>query len=208
VTASASQSRPHPYNRGVPQHDVPLDHPVRRISRDVVFASPRFSVVRDVHQFPDGTEHPWHSVAPASDAVLVVPIDDEGYVYLLDAYRPQIERWVLEVVAGARDDGESVADAAARELHEETGIRGRLTSLGTHILSTALYPMREHLFLAQIDEVGEAAPEPFEQITVHGLRRLHLDEAVAKAMSGEIPGVGGALTVLKAHELVRRGGLR
>jgi 8-oxo-dGTP pyrophosphatase MutT (NUDIX family) len=192
----------------MPPHDDLPEHPVRRVSRDVVFASPRFSVVRDVHQFPDGSEHPWDSVLPGMDAVLVLPIDDEGYVYLLDAYRPQIACWALEVVAGARDEGESVGEAAARELHEEAGIRGRLTALGMHYLSTALYPMREYFFVAQVEEMGEADPEPFEQITVRGLRRMCLDEAVERAMSGEIAGVGGALTVLKAYALIQRGGLR
>lgn len=197
------------YNRGVsPYDDHPddvRDHPVRRIGREVVFASPRFAVVRDVHQFPDGTQHPWHSITAASDAVVVLPLDRDGYVYLLEAYRPQIERWTLEVIAGGCEAGERIDEAAARELHEEAGIRGRLTALGTHVLSTALFPMREHLFVADVEEIAEAAPEPFEQLTVRGLQRLRLDEAVDRVLSGEIASVGGALTVLKANELVRHG---
>jgi len=192
----------------VSQNDEPLENrPIRRLTRDEVFACPRFAVVRDVHQFPDDSQHPWHSIVAAIDAVLILPLDREGYVYLLDAYRPQIERWVLEVVAGALEDGESPENAAARELREEAGIRAELTSLGTHVLSTALFPMREHLFLADMIEIGQAEPEPFEQFTVRGLKRLRLDEAIERALSGEIPSVGGALTVLKAHEFVRRGGL-
>jgi hypothetical protein len=41
--------------------------------------------------------------------------------------------------------------------------------------------MREHLFVADVEEIAEAAPEPFERLSERGLRRLRLDDAVSRA---------------------------
>jgi 8-oxo-dGTP pyrophosphatase MutT (NUDIX family) len=53
----------------------------------------------------------------------VLPVSDAGEVLLLldrDPARPDVLRW--GTVGGGVDPGESLVDAALRELHEETGI--------------------------------------------------------------------------------------
>ncbi len=183
------------------------DPPVRRVSRETIFSCNRFEVVRDVQQLPDGSLEAWHSIVPGTEMVQVLPLERDGHVTLLEAYRPQVGRWVLEVVGGVCDAGETPIQAAIRELHEETGMRGMLTSLGSHILATGVFPRREHLFLAEIEETAEPGLEPFEQHTVRALRRVPLAEAVDLALSGEVVGYGSALTILKGAEVARRGGL-
>ena len=54
----------------------------------------------------------------------VLPVSEEGRVLLLlgcDPALPDVRYWFT--VGGAADPGESLAEAAARELREETGIR-------------------------------------------------------------------------------------
>ena len=54
----------------------------------------------------------------------VLPVNHRGEVLLLldqDPGRPGVARW--GTIGGAVDPGETLHDAAVREMHEETGIR-------------------------------------------------------------------------------------
>lgn len=55
--------------------------------------------------------------------VAVLPITDDGEIVLVEQYRAPLDRWTVEVPAGAADPGEPLEDAARRELAEETGYR-------------------------------------------------------------------------------------
>jgi 8-oxo-dGTP pyrophosphatase MutT (NUDIX family) len=64
----------------------------------------------------------------------VLPVDAEGRVLLLhgwDPYRPGEPFWFT--IGGAAEAGESMPQAAARELREETGIRVNPEQLGEPI---------------------------------------------------------------------------
>jgi len=64
----------------------------------------------------------------------VLPVDDEGRVLLLhgwDPHRPDEPYWFT--VGGAADPGESLRDAGARELYEETRITVEPERLGEPI---------------------------------------------------------------------------
>ena len=69
----------------------------------------------------------------------VLPVDDEGRVLLLhgwDPHRPEDPFWFT--VGGAADDGESLRDAGARELYEETRIAVNPERLGEPIAEGAI----------------------------------------------------------------------
>ena len=64
----------------------------------------------------------------------VLPVDDEGRVLLLhgwDPYHPDRPFWFT--IGGAADPGESLAEAGARELYEETRISVEPERLGEPI---------------------------------------------------------------------------
>ena len=65
----------------------------------------------------------WESVerVNCSGIVGMVPITDSGEVILIRQFRPPINGCVVELPAGLCDIGESLEDAARRELIEETG---------------------------------------------------------------------------------------
>ncbi len=73
-------------------------------------------------RLPDGSVVNDHPVLEhLRPAVGVVPIADDGRVLLIDHYRVITGRRGWEVPAGRLDPGESVDEAARRELLEETG---------------------------------------------------------------------------------------
>lgn len=57
-----------------------------------------------------------------SDGVVaIVPITEQGEAVIVRQFRPAVNGYVIEFPAGLNDKGESLEDAARRELIEETG---------------------------------------------------------------------------------------
>ena len=181
--------------------------PIRTVRTDVVHAGANLRLVRDVQELPDGTRIPWESVV-CVDAVLALPIDGDGTVYLVEQYRPQLGRRTVEVVGGGRDPDLTPEEAMRGELLEEAGIQARLVSLGTAELGASAVRCRVHLFLAHVEQVGTPEPEPFERLVGHRVRRATLAEAVDAALDGTIQDAASRLLILMAAEQLWRAGAR
>ena len=53
--------------------------------------------------------------------VAIVPVTNDGNILLIRQFRPPVNGYVIEFPAGLNDKGETLAEAASRELREETG---------------------------------------------------------------------------------------
>jgi 8-oxo-dGDP phosphatase len=73
-------------------------------------------------ELPDG-ERFWHHVVRLPRAALMVLLDEQDRVLLLWRHRFLPDRWGWEVPGGLIDEDEEPAEAAIRELEEETGYR-------------------------------------------------------------------------------------
>lgn len=56
------------------------------------------------------------------DAVMIVPVTIDKKFIIIKQYRPIIDDYIYEFPAGIVDEGESIEEAARRELYEETGL--------------------------------------------------------------------------------------
>jgi ADP-ribose pyrophosphatase len=91
-------------------------------------------------------------------AVTMVPVDADGQVWFVRQYRHAIEDDLLELPAGALEEGEPPANAAQREIREEIGMAaGRLEEIGTFYLAPGYSTEFMHVFLAR-----ELRPDPLE----------------------------------------------
>ena len=99
----------------------------------------------------------------ASDWAMVVPVYNNSFVTVRQ-WRHAEERITVEFPGGIIDPGEEPAQAAARELLEETGFRaGRMELLGVCSPNPALFKNHLHVFLA-------------EDLTATGQQHLDEDE--------------------------------
>ncbi|MGW3494205.1 NUDIX domain-containing protein [Streptomyces sp. NPDC001020] len=75
----------------------------------------------DVEQ-PDGTRCDYH-VVRLRDLAVTAAVDEEERVLMMWRHRFVTDTWAWELPMGLVEDGEAPAEAAARELEEETGWR-------------------------------------------------------------------------------------
>jgi ADP-ribose pyrophosphatase len=117
-------------------------------------------------------------------SVAALPVQDDGRVVLVRQYRYPVDALVWELPAGRLDPGESVEDAARREMEEEVGLRpGRLEKLATFYTTPGFCDEAMHLFRAT-GLVGVAArPEPDERIESRTFTRAEAEEMIRR---GEI----------------------
>lgn len=95
-----------------------------------VYRNPWISVREDSVIRPDGKDGIF-GVVEMKPGVSVLPLDDDGNVYLTQEFHYAVERETIEAISGGIDDNEDIQDAAKRELKEETGIIAReWTDLG------------------------------------------------------------------------------
>lgn len=149
-----------------------------------------FSTVRtDVVAMPDGSRSE-REVVEHTSAVAVVPLLSDGTVVLLRQYRHPVGGYLLEIPAGILDvEGEPEADAAHRELVEETGLRaGRLEHLVTFHNSAGWTDERTSVYLGH--DLSEVEPPdgftPEAEEADMEVVRLPLDAAVEGVGAGEI----------------------
>lgn len=119
--------------------------------------------------------------APTPDAVCIVPLLPDGSVLLEREFRYPLNSWCVSLPAGLIDAGESLEEAVARELSEETGYRLRddiapavrpLPQPG--FSSTGLTEENVQVVFAQVEAAGKARPDSAELIEPFTVARADL----------------------------------
>lgn len=97
---------------------------VKRIKRELVYQGSILDIYSDSMELPDGTIEKWDYVEHRKGAAAVVAVLEDGRILMVHQYRNALERYTLEIPAGARNSvTEPTIECAARELEEETGYR-------------------------------------------------------------------------------------
>jgi ADP-ribose pyrophosphatase len=128
------------------------------------------------------TQGRWEYVSRARGIRAAVMLAvDAGHVLLVEQYRVPMGRACIELPAGLIGDeteGETVADAAARELEEETGYRAAaIEALGEFASSPGMVSETFTLVRCSgLTKVGDGGGVEGEDITVH---RVALDRVPA-----------------------------
>ncbi|MEK7072933.1 MAG: NUDIX hydrolase [Patescibacteria group bacterium] len=161
-----------------------MHEPWKIESQETAFENRWWNITKDVVRLPDGAIYEYF-INHGPDGVIVVPVGPDGRFFVQQMYKHGARSAVLEFPMGRIDGDETPADAAARELKEETGLAGTLEPLGSRWVFPSSSASTFHVFLARdVRKVAEPEDNPKEVgeaqwVTAAELRALLRDGKLA-----------------------------
>jgi ADP-ribose pyrophosphatase len=118
------------------------------IQSETVYQGRAFKVRKDLVQMPDGKQGTL-DIVQHSNAVTVIPVDNEGRIWLVRQYRHAGGEVLLELPAGTLDEQELPEVCAHREVREEVGMSaGKLVNIGEFYLAPGYSTEYMYVYLA------------------------------------------------------------
>jgi ADP-ribose pyrophosphatase len=156
---------------------------MKLISSEKLLETSIFTVTQDHAVDPDGFEIKRAIVQHGGSAVMM-PVDEKGRILLVKQYRLPAKAFLWELPAGRVDKGETVLQAAKRELTEETGLKAKKwTKLTSFYVSPGFLAEKMTVFLAEDLTPGEQKPMEDERIEMQWFRAKDVHEMIS---SGKI----------------------
>jgi ADP-ribose pyrophosphatase len=156
---------------------------MKTVSSTEVYSCPVFRVTQDKAVDSNGFAIE-RSIVRHNGSAVMMAVDEKNRVLLVRQYRLPAGQYMWELPAGKIDDGETAAQAAKRELIEETGVRAKKwKKLVSYYPSPGFLKEKMTVFLATDLKEGEAAPMEDEQIETRWFTKKELKQAI---LSNEI----------------------
>ena len=162
-----------------------MDNPWQTLSTREVSSTAWIRVREDQVINPSGGPGIYGVVEYKNRAVGVIPIDDEGFTWLVGQYRYTHDLYEWEIPEGGCPEGEELIESAKRELLEETGILAREYDilLDGIQLSNSVSNEKAWIFVARGLSFVNSSPEETEKLEV---KRVPLTQAIDMALKGDI----------------------
>jgi 8-oxo-dGTP pyrophosphatase MutT (NUDIX family) len=152
----------------------------------------------DTVDLPNGVRLPLEIVRHPGGAAAVA-IDAGNRVCLLRQYRYAAGGYIHELPAGKLEPNEPPEITVKRELAEEAALSaGRWESLGAYFSSPGVFTEVIHLYLATELTPASATPDSDEVFEVEW---WPMEQAVQKALNGELTDAKTIIGILRAHQL-------
>ena len=152
-----------------------MEKEMTRVKRIRMYQGAIVDVYRDYMQFANGNTEEWDYIHHRG-AAAVVPVTDDGRIIMVRQYRNALERFTLEIPAGALDDPEEPGiNCSARELEEETGYRSEnLEWLITLRTTVAFCNERIEVYVAKnlVPSKQHLDPNEFVNVELHTVEEL------------------------------------
>lgn len=141
-------------------------------------------------------------VVEHNGGVGVVPMDDDGNIYLVRQFRYPMGESLLEIPAGKLERGEDPYECAVRELSEETGFTaGEIINLGKFYPSPGYCQETLYVYLARDLHPGDIHLDENEYLDV---LKYPIGELENMIMNGEIHDAKTIIGILKTKMLINR----
>lgn len=174
----------------------------KTISSRPIYQNKWMALREDIAEMPDGRTT-IYGVVTFGHCVGVVPLTADGQVILVRQYRyvfGEDQRW--EIPTGGVKPGETLEQAAQRELMEEAGVRAaRLHLVSEYYTSKSICDETAHIYIGKDLETASLPPDDTEFFEI---RPFPLAEAVHMVLASEIRdsmSVIGLLMAARQHGL-------
>ena len=155
----------------------------KTLSSEKIFDGRILHVRRDTVLLPNGHQST-REVVDHPGGVCVLALDDQERVLVVSQFRYPYGEVLRELPAGKLEYGEDPAQAAIRELREETGaVAGTFQPLGELYPSPGYCGEIIRMYLARDLSFGDTDPDEDEFL---GLERVPFSQLVEQVLSGEI----------------------
>ena len=164
------------------------------------YKTPWVGVFEDQVIRPDGKQGTF-SVVKLLPGISILPIDEEGKVYLIKEFKYALGKEAIEAVSGGLDKREEPLEAAKRELREELGIVAKeIINLGVmHPFTNVVYAPA-YLFLAKKLQFTSHKQEATEKIEMY---KTTLAEAVRMVMESKVIHGPSCVLIMKVKEYLK-----
>lgn len=173
--------------------------PWKTLSTREVYRNPWTRVREDIAEMPNG-KRTIYGVVECNECIAVLPFLDDDQVVLVRQYRyvfGENHRW--EAPSGGIKPGETITDAARRELREEVGYdAGVLVQISTYYPSKSIVRETGHLFIGRQLTRAAATPDETEFFEV-GV--FPFDQVLQMVIDSEIRDSMTVIAVLHAARL-------
>ena len=154
-----------------------MSEKIKRINRELKFKGKILDFYQDTIEVDGDHTVVWDFIGHKG-AAAVVPVTADGKILMVRQYRNALDRYTLEIPAGALDEvGEPGIECASRELEEETGYRSEnlewLITLRTTVafcnerievyVALDLIPSKQHLDEDEFIELGAYTIEELKE---------------------------------------------
>lgn len=156
----------------------------KTLSSKIVYKNPWMRIHEDQVINPAGKPTLYGYMESTCGSVYIVPIDKEGYTYLIRQYRYPIQQEAWEFIAGRTDD-DAPEVAARRELLEETGLEAKsLTFLGDIYIANGITSFKSYIYLAH--DAEKVTDQLDEADGILEVKRVSTDEVRDMIVAGTL----------------------
>lgn len=174
-------------------------HTEKTISENTVYKGRVFTVKTKQVILENGKEQQ-REVVLHNGGAAVLPVDNDGNVYLIRQFRSPFEQEVLEIPAGKLEKDEDPMEAAKRELSEETGFGAKhYFDLGDMWPTVGFCSEKIYIYIATGLTKGETHFDEDEFVTTV---KMPFAEAYNMCMGGTIKDGKTIVAILKAKQLL------
>ncbi|MBU6389469.1 NUDIX hydrolase [Patescibacteria group bacterium] len=157
-------------------------HSWQQLDSRIVYQNPWIKVREDKVVRPNG-QPGIYGVVMTPPSVMIVPLTENGEVYMIGQNRYPTEKFSWELPAGGSDN-QNLLTAAKRELKEETGLEaGSWEEIGSFQVMNGICSEICHVFIARELRATPGNSQDEEGITT--VRIVAFSELLAMIRSGE-----------------------